>query len=1218
MRRWLVSAAAAALLLAGIPATTQLLRGSLTSTTSPPPPTGSLVPGTMMPTGTTPWAPTDQPARVGSESIVTITPATQTLVTMANTFAGGEDIEFRGALPSGGQIKPFIRYFVCSSGLTSGHFMITQTFADATGACSGFASTGTVSGSSVLASAGFYDDAVAQWDVAEHPTGAFINATTPLCVFGYHGHGIASVQIAADGGTWTAATFTNAGTTTGQPEYCVTVNPASFADGLHEFRAIITPNVGVPRVLQSGLNANGTSAAFTTASGNASAFIKGAPTPLIMSVSSNIGRTLIPTSTVDGFTAGHQYAPANWDADNGGGSTSTPNFDANGYYQSNSLALGDVTSATALNGQTHANLISGNIVTASGVTKVTQAQAFTAGQAILLDVEALSLATGLHRGQVYYVCTDGLSGTAYQITTSPTDTGTGNCTTSTNAPTVSGASGGFVAAFPVTPATGTSPISFYYENAWGLAHAHTMGESLYLNTNTHSSINLYSEYVDNNTTTVGSVVAAADPASTAFARGTCTHLRPCATLAGAIDDMNSLALSVPTLTVSAQSVTGCALFTYSSSPSHFNLVVGDQVTFKGITAGSAPGSGFYLYPGSTGVGSTISGIPGNQEYYVVSVPASTTTFTVSGTPGGHCIPWSASDTFSSVSVYPDLSGGTIFVADDGGAPAKYGYGGGTFTGGGVGHLGRERSTINGYLNIQSFESVHSNERIAAILPLDGTSAVNGLWTEKVHLAIDIISPEDDVTTSTVTPTVAGSNNIFLDTLPSDPFFTVVPTHYFPLYGNSCVPEGYPSLSTGTPSGTPYTGVTGAITTNPLPNFLATVSGTGPYTLTTANTTLGQNYQNCASGGTLVLSADVSIPVGGLFDFWYDSATSVGPGEFNFLWHGAWAGQPAGLSIYTNVGLLQGNTTGNIFVTNAIIHDRITCAIQDVVWNTQCYNITQASTTRDTFLVGSQQHNVGLYNNTVMTLSTSQPADGSNYLQFGTTGTSNAIPSYLKPGMEFDAAGACNAIYAVITGYDLPTGKLFISLPTPAGCHAAAAAGGLQAPFMTENLHTDTLSNNTAVAENQVFVGNTTGWNYAEMFFLNGGYVSNDWAYVNNDVSGSSNPSDPPPIDVWSTQSYQPTINYGYDYYINGNPMTNAVMAGNTHSFTPGPFPSFSTAGNSLYDVWFGIASPGLPNPNVCQSVNYGEITNALGVSGAPGLNNGAYVLPAYSGSGPGC
>jgi hypothetical protein len=102
---------------------------------------------------------------------------------------------------------------------------------------------------------GYNDDAIAVWDAVPFQ---LLTATTALCVDAYQVSGISHVSFAVDGGTW-ANIYAQTTGTSGVPEYCAYVNPLAFTDGKHEARAIVYPNAGYPRVLQSSATVTETS-----------------------------------------------------------------------------------------------------------------------------------------------------------------------------------------------------------------------------------------------------------------------------------------------------------------------------------------------------------------------------------------------------------------------------------------------------------------------------------------------------------------------------------------------------------------------------------------------------------------------------------------------------------------------------------------------------------------------------------------------------------------------------------------------------------------------------------------------------------------------------------------------------------------------------------------------------------------------------------------------
>ena len=94
---------------------------------------------------------------------------------------------------------------------------------------------------------GFDDNVIADWTSVPY---SMDSGVITKCVLAHHLSGIKYVQIAVDGGTF-ASVPTQTGPS-GSPEYCATVTDAAFpTDGLHEWRAIVCPNDGWCRILQS-------------------------------------------------------------------------------------------------------------------------------------------------------------------------------------------------------------------------------------------------------------------------------------------------------------------------------------------------------------------------------------------------------------------------------------------------------------------------------------------------------------------------------------------------------------------------------------------------------------------------------------------------------------------------------------------------------------------------------------------------------------------------------------------------------------------------------------------------------------------------------------------------------------------------------------------------------------------------------------------------------
>ena len=222
-------------------------------------PPSFLTPGTAQP-GVTAWAPIAQPATQGSPwtSASAISIGANATVTQTNAYVGGEMIQCRGTnLPTytvGAIQQPMqdVLFYVVSPtssayglSVTSGGSKITT------------ASTGTQSGVTCGA-AGYYDTAVGVWDEVPY---TLVAGTVNRCVSADHISGIRNVAFYADNGAAITVSTTSTGNSgVNVPEYCASVRDQDFVDGQHEMRAVVTPNVGIPRVLQS-------SATITTAGG---------------------------------------------------------------------------------------------------------------------------------------------------------------------------------------------------------------------------------------------------------------------------------------------------------------------------------------------------------------------------------------------------------------------------------------------------------------------------------------------------------------------------------------------------------------------------------------------------------------------------------------------------------------------------------------------------------------------------------------------------------------------------------------------------------------------------------------------------------------------------------------------------------------------------------------------------------------------------------------
>ncbi len=92
--------------------------------------------------------------------------------------------------------------------------------------------------------------AIARWDVVPYRT---ITSPTNVAVTAFHMGGIDRVSFSANGGPWVDVTEMKRNPQTGVWEYFVTLDPADFADGRVEVRAIAWPVNGQPRVLQGAI-----------------------------------------------------------------------------------------------------------------------------------------------------------------------------------------------------------------------------------------------------------------------------------------------------------------------------------------------------------------------------------------------------------------------------------------------------------------------------------------------------------------------------------------------------------------------------------------------------------------------------------------------------------------------------------------------------------------------------------------------------------------------------------------------------------------------------------------------------------------------------------------------------------------------------------------------------------------------------------------------------
>jgi len=94
--------------------------------------------------------------------------------------------------------------------------------------------------------AGASAKAIARWDVVPYQT--FVG-TFAVGVVAFHLAGIDRVEFSVNGGPWTAVRAMSLNPVTGVWEYDVGVDARTLPDGQCEIRAVVYPNVGVPRVL---------------------------------------------------------------------------------------------------------------------------------------------------------------------------------------------------------------------------------------------------------------------------------------------------------------------------------------------------------------------------------------------------------------------------------------------------------------------------------------------------------------------------------------------------------------------------------------------------------------------------------------------------------------------------------------------------------------------------------------------------------------------------------------------------------------------------------------------------------------------------------------------------------------------------------------------------------------------------------------------------------
>ncbi|MBC24426.1 MAG: hypothetical protein CMJ32_10995 [Phycisphaerae bacterium] len=93
---------------------------------------------------------------------------------------------------------------------------------------------------------GYENKPMARWDVVPYQT---VDQEFQVGIVAYHFGRIDRVEFSLDGGPWLPVNEMKQNPRTGQDEYWVTIDPSTMADGNHEIRAIVWPNVGTPRIM---------------------------------------------------------------------------------------------------------------------------------------------------------------------------------------------------------------------------------------------------------------------------------------------------------------------------------------------------------------------------------------------------------------------------------------------------------------------------------------------------------------------------------------------------------------------------------------------------------------------------------------------------------------------------------------------------------------------------------------------------------------------------------------------------------------------------------------------------------------------------------------------------------------------------------------------------------------------------------------------------------
>ncbi len=679
---------------------------------------------------------------------------------------------------------------------------------------------------------GWGDDAIAAWDNVPYVS---MQQSDRVCVLASQVSGIASVLIGVDGGTFVAAAYTTVGPA--RPsftlpsyagEYCVRLNPSS-ADGQHEFRAIITPNNGIPRVLQSSYTAvvTANNALLTVGPHGQRSFPGGTSVGI---------KQVVVTNVIAGFTAGTGY------------------FISPGGMKPGAFGL-----ATSQTGTSCTPGVSGCAITCpngSPPTLNVNGLSYNGGQPLGLAYYGGSVGNwGLCNytttaavtpfNQVYYVCGSAGSPVSppYSLSDSYADA-TGACTDLSAAYTGVAVHELFSVYPLVLPtASGTMTVDLWQKG--DIENLPFQAEGLFEFTNWNSDAYTTTSYVD---ATSGS------DSTSCGATGS-----PCATIAQAASNLafNSTSQSY---TQSQDAGTGCLILSRGSNKfTH----VGQGVILSGTnfgwnftageggTYGTLPKGGYYPTP-------TL------QEFFVsTDAFSSGAHFAVATTPlaaqtPGSCLQWNAAhDTgLGAMNVSPDIGGDTIYLRCDSGCatPSQYVFG----TASGTGF------------------SYYTNETWLNVLPDPGQSltpnnvqiigaGAHGINTFKVHLSASIIAPTISLTLAS---SVTNGATSFTSTVA--PTFTSDGGNWYLTNGGGCFAEGAESsdqydAAVVTASGTTITltGTSGASITGtgcPSGTTVVTAHSFSVLPFTAAGYNLGSIWLDGGSTGENVTGAAIDTGV----------------------------------------------------------------------------------------------------------------------------------------------------------------------------------------------------------------------------------------------------------------------------------------------------------------------------------------------------------------------